>query len=96
MIDLRPHVANMRVTFRAVAVPSIERIRAQQGLFIELDLGRRGEVSDAFRLWYLLDFLAEKWCFLRRDAQFEAPPSVTGESLFPNDQRLLRWAEAFG
>jgi hypothetical protein len=88
-IDFRP---NTQITFRAVVVPSIGRVRAQQGLFIELDLSRSAETIDAIRLWYVLDFLAQKWCFLRRDAQFEIPPSITSESLFPSDQRLVHWA----
>jgi FRG domain len=89
VIDFRP---DAQITFRAVAVPRIGRIRAQQGLFIELDLSRGAKIIDAIRLWYVLDFLAEKWCFLRRDEQFEVPPSITSQALFPKDQRLVRWA----
>jgi hypothetical protein len=37
VINFRP---NAQITFRAVAVPSIGRVRAQQALFIELDLSR--------------------------------------------------------
>jgi len=44
-------------------------------------------------LWYLLDFIVDKVCFLRRDAQFEAPAAVSQSTLFPSDGVLLRATE---
>jgi hypothetical protein len=92
-IELPSYFANRKIKLHAIQVPSVSRIRAQQGVFLEV-AGEGFEIRwwDSMRLWYLLDFLCEKWCFFRRDAQFEDLPAISTKALFPMDSLPLRVA----
>ena len=91
-IVLPQHFVHRTITLRCVIVPGLERIRAQQGMFLEIAGNVIDSYLDAVILWYVLDFICHKWCFLRTDAQFEVRPSVSDESLFPTESRLVRAA----
>lgn len=84
LIDLAPVFANNPVSIRTAAVPSVRRIKAQEGLFIDLSGRGVGDWRCAFALWYLLDFICDKWCFYRRDQQYEdRAGGITASALFP-------------
>lgn len=55
---------------RTCIVPGVSRIRSQRGLFLELALDDPTNAAMPLFFWTLLDFVAHKWCFRRRDRAF--------------------------
>lgn len=80
LIDISPFMPIARITLQTVAVPREPRIKAQQGLFVELP----DKWTSSMPLWYMLDFIADKWCYIRRNQQFQDPSNGISETaLFP-------------
>jgi hypothetical protein len=85
-IFIPPHVAAEQPAIRIVSVPAIRRIRAQQSAFIEIRLRDPGDFFTAMFLWYLIDFLCEKYCFLHGPQPYEdLSIGLSHSALFPPD-----------
>lgn len=82
-----PKLAAGGITIRMTRVPSVARINAQKGLFIEIGRDDGADWQQAAQLWYLLDFVCHKWCYIRQDRQFEdAQGGITAAKLFPPEE----------
>ena len=82
-------------TLRGTPVAGVRRIAAQQGVFLEGATGGSGTefINRSLFVWCLLDFLCHKWCYRRRDYQYNDPAAgITAESLLPADGRNVRRA----
>ena len=82
------------LTIRCIPVPSIRRIAAQQGVFVEIRVGTEVDWRIEVLLWYLLDFVTHKWCFFREDNPYNNPSErITECDLFPDDGPRIQRAE---
>ena len=98
LVELPLYLTNRKIALRSVLVPTVARIRAQQAAFLEIAGEATADCVDSMRLWYLLDFICDKWCFFRSDRQYEEPPSITRRSFRKTRaccvwQQLAPWVE---
>ena len=92
-IAIPPHLTNATIQLRCVAVPGIARIHAQQGLFFEIDSPAFTDWRMACCFWYLIDFICQKWCFVRGREAFQLPANgISTRSLLPADAWPIRLA----
>lgn len=83
-------LTSCKILLRTVLVPGIARIERQQGAFLELSTP--GHWIHEAQLWYLLDFLAIKWCLAPEADPGGRQKLLDGHAaLFPSDGRLLSW-----
>lgn len=72
------------ITIRTRIVPVIQRIAAQQGIFIDGCIEGAEDWWSQVLLWSVLDFASRKWCFRRQDFAYEnAATGVTAAKLYP-------------
>lgn len=69
-VPVPPLLREQHSRLRTCIVPGVSRIKAQRGLFLELALEDATNAATPLFFWTLLDFLARKWCFRRRDEEF--------------------------
>jgi hypothetical protein len=97
-VHVPPQLQNRGVCVRTRSVPQIKRIVAQEGIFLDFDLDSPEDAWSQEFLWTVLDFAANKWCFLRGDFAYEnESANITAAKLFPPDNpgltELLRGFE---
>jgi hypothetical protein len=89
-IAIPEHLVGRPMTIRTRLVPAIPRIMAQQGIFLEANFDRPEDWWSQVFLWTVLDFMTDKWCFLREASAYEnAVGAITASQLFPPDDRPL-------
>jgi hypothetical protein len=74
------------LTVRTRFVRAVPRIAAQEGIFVGVLFDTSGDWWDHVLLWTVLDFMSQKWCFVRQDFEYEnTEGGITAGSLFPPD-----------
>lgn len=86
IVKVPPDLVTKPLTVRTRYVPSVPRITAQEGIFVDALFEAPGDWRAQVLLWTVLDFACQKRCFLRQDFQYEnAESGITLSSLFPPD-----------
>jgi len=86
-------ISTQPLTIRCITVRGVRRIAAQRGVFFELSAENLDSPFVDAVLWYVLDFMAHKWCFFRANHQFvDEKHHATQADLFPSDGMFVRAA----
>jgi hypothetical protein len=88
-IQMPGTLTSARSMLRTTLVPSVRRIAAQQGMFVEVS---GMDALSALAVWYLLDFASDKWCLRAHSGPVQGLPKL---DLFPSDGWLLTAMEKF-
>jgi hypothetical protein len=96
VLDVPRQLSTQPLRIRTMQVPRVERIVGQQGMFLEATVDDPEDCALQTFVWTVLDFVAAKVCFVRRDWQYENPAGVTAAAVDPaEDQRLVDVAAGF-
>ncbi len=83
-IRVPEHLVVKPVSIRTRIVTVIERIAAQEGIFIDGCFEDANDWWSEVLLWTVLDFASRKSCFLRADLAYENPAAgITAAKLYP-------------
>ncbi|UCF04153.1 MAG: FRG domain-containing protein [bacterium] len=89
-VSIPQTLVNCPVSIRTRIIPAIPRITSQEGIFLEANFENPEDWQAQVFLWTVLDFIADKWSFLRDDFSYQNPNGgIIADKLFPHDDSEL-------